>query len=66
MKFSKVKDKLTGPGARRIWGDIGVIAAMVMVVMFAAYAVNGIYPFGNKSIARADMVQQSIPAGKLL
>ena len=63
MKFSKVKDKLTGSGARRIWGDIGVIAAMVMVVMFAAYAVNGIYPFGNKSIARADMVQQSIPAG---
>lgn len=43
--------------------DLGVIAAIIFVVGMLAYAANGIFPFGDNSIARGDMVQQTIPNG---
>lgn len=43
--------------------DLGIIAVIVSAVVLAAYKVNGIYPFGDGSVARGDMVQQTIPAG---
>lgn len=43
--------------------DMAVIAAVISVVVLVAYQVNGIYPFGDETIARGDMVQQTIPAG---
>ncbi len=43
--------------------DMGIIAAVIGVLVLIAYQVNGIYPFGEESIARGDMVQQTIPAG---
>ena len=36
---------------------------MISVVVLLAYAANGIFPFGEHSIARGDMVQQTIPNG---
>lgn len=43
--------------------DMAVIAAVISVVVLVAYQVNGIYPFGDGTVARGDMVQQTIPAG---
>lgn len=43
--------------------DLSVIALVISVVVLVAYMVNGIYPFGEATIARGDMVQQTIPAG---
>ena len=43
--------------------DLGIIAAVISVVVLLAYAANGIFPFGEHSIARGDMVQQTIPNG---
>lgn len=43
--------------------DLGVIAMIIAVVVLLAYKMNGIYPFGDATIARGDMVQQTIPAG---
>ena len=43
--------------------DVGIIAAIISVIVLIAYQVNGIYPFGDETIARGDMVQQTIPAG---
>lgn len=43
--------------------DLSIIALVISVVVLAAYMVNGIYPFGDATIARGDMVQQTIPAG---
>jgi len=45
--------------------DLGIIAAVISVVVLLAYAANGIFPFGEHSIARGDMVQQTIPNGIL-
>lgn len=45
-----------------LW-DTFMIAAIVGVIVLVAYKMNGIYPFGEASIARGDMVQQTIPAG---
>ena len=43
--------------------ELGILAAVISVVTLLAYAANGIYPFGEHSIARGDMVQQTIPNG---
>lgn len=43
--------------------DLLVMAAVIMVVVLTAYKLYDIYPFGDESIARGDMVQQTIPAG---
>lgn len=43
--------------------DLAIIAAIISVVVLIAYKMNAIYPFGEASIARGDMVQQTIPAG---
>lgn len=43
--------------------DLLMIAVVVSVVVLVAYKVNNIYPFGDASIVRGDMVQQTIPAG---
>lgn len=43
--------------------DLSVIALVISVIVLVAYMVNGIYPFGEETIARGDMVQQTIPAG---
>lgn len=43
--------------------DVGIMAAIISVIVLIAYQVNGIYPFGDETIARGDMVQQTIPAG---
>lgn len=48
---------------KRVLVDLLLMAVLVSVVDLAAYKVNGIYPFGDASIARGDMVQQTIPAG---
>lgn len=45
-----------------LW-DTCMIVAIVGVIVLVAYKMNGIYPFGEASIARGDMVQQTIPAG---
>lgn len=57
-------------GKRKNWNkekaviiDVGIITAIISVIVLVAYQVNGIYPFGNETIARGDMVQQTIPAG---
>ncbi len=61
----KVKPKwLTFQGEKKkISLDILIIAAVISVITLLAYKLNGIYPFGEASIARGDMVQQTIPAG---
>ncbi len=43
--------------------ELALTAVIIGAVMLIAYQVNGIYPFGEASIARGDMVQQTIPAG---
>lgn len=43
--------------------DLVMITVIISVVVLIAYSVNGIYPFGEETIARGDMVQQTIPAG---
>ena len=43
--------------------ELGILAAVISIISLLAYAVNGIYPFGEQSIARGDMVQQTIPNG---
>lgn len=43
--------------------DLSIIALVISVVVLVAYMVNGIYPFGGETVARGDMVQQTIPAG---
>lgn len=43
--------------------DLSVMAAVITVVVLIVYLLNGIYPFGDGTIARGDMVQQTIPAG---
>ena len=63
MKMDKIKNKLTSPASRRTLWDLGSILLIVTVAVLTAYSVNGIYPFGSQSIARGDMVQQTIPAG---
>ena len=63
MKMDKIKNKLTSPASRRTLWDLGIILLIVTVAVLTAYSVNGIYPFGSQSIARGDMVQQTIPAG---
>lgn len=63
MKMDKIKNKLTNPASRRTLWDLGIILLIVTVAVLTAYSVNGIYPFGSQSIARGDMVQQTIPAG---
>lgn len=63
MKTDKIKNKLTSPESRRTLWDLGIILLIVTVAVLTAYSVNGIYPFGSQSIARGDMVQQTIPAG---
>lgn len=47
---------------KEVFIDLGIIAAVISVVVLIAYKMNGIYPFGEASIARGDMVQQTIPA----
>ncbi|MCQ2531579.1 MAG: YfhO family protein [Saccharofermentans sp.] len=44
------------------WSDIGIITGVILGVMFLVFAINGLYPFGNGLISRADMTQQTIPA----
>lgn len=51
------------PEKKVILFDLLMIAAVITVVVLVAYKMNGIYPFGDASIARGDMVQQTIPAG---
>ncbi|MCI8962220.1 MAG: YfhO family protein [Eubacterium sp.] len=43
--------------------DLSIIAIVISVVVFVVYMLNDIYPFGDETIARGDMVQQTIPAG---
>ncbi len=51
------------PKKKSMLFDMLFIAVIVSVVALVAYKMNGIYPFGDASIARGDMVQQTIPAG---
>lgn len=41
--------------------DLGILALIISVITLLAYAADGIFPFGSHSIARGDMVQQTIP-----
>ena len=43
--------------------ELGILAAVISIITLLAYAANGIFPFGEHSIARGDMVQQTIPNG---
>ena len=42
--------------------DLSIITIVISAVVLIAYMMNGIYPFGDASIARGDMVQQTIPS----
>ena len=42
--------------------DIGIISGIILCIMFFVYAIDGLYPFGNGLVSRADMTQQTIPA----
>ena len=63
MKAETIKNKLKRPENRKTVMDLGILLLLVTIAACIAYGVNGIYPFGSKSIARGDMVQQTIPAG---
>lgn len=63
MKAETIKNKLKRPENRKTMMDLGILLLLVTIAACIAYGVNGIYPFGSKSIARGDMVQQTIPAG---
>lgn len=63
MKVETIKNKLKRPENRKTVMDLGILLLLVTIAACIAYGVNGIYPFGSKSIARGDMVQQTIPAG---
>ncbi|MCI9537067.1 MAG: YfhO family protein [Eubacterium sp.] len=43
--------------------DLSIMAAVISFVVLIVYVLNDIYPFGDGTIARGDMVQQTIPAG---
>ncbi len=43
--------------------DLSIMAIVIGVVVLVVYMLNDIYPFGDGTIARGDMVQQTIPAG---
>lgn len=43
--------------------DLSIMAVVISFVVFIVYMLNDIYPFGDGTIARGDMVQQTIPAG---
>ena len=63
MKLDMIKARLFCGEKQKIPWDLGSIFLIITIVVLTAYGVNGIYPFGNGSIARGDMVQQTIPAG---
>ena len=44
------------------WCDIGIITGVILGIMLFVFAINGLYPFGNGLVSRADMTQQTIPA----
>ncbi len=48
---------------KAITRDLSIMAIMISVVVLIVYLLNDIYPFGDGTIARGDMVQQTIPAG---
>lgn len=48
---------------KKVACDLGIMLVFVSLVMLVAYKVNGIYPFGDETVARGDMTQQTIPAG---
>ncbi|MCI8365694.1 MAG: YfhO family protein [Eubacterium sp.] len=43
--------------------DLSIMAIVISAVVLIVYMFNDIYPFGDGTIARGDMVQQTIPAG---
>lgn len=63
MKTDKLKSRYMSSENRKTWKDLAIILLIVTIAVLTAYKMNGIYPFGSKSIARGDMVQQTIPAG---
>lgn len=48
---------------KAITKDLSVMAVVISAVVLIVYLLNDIYPFGDGTIARGDMVQQTIPAG---
>lgn len=42
---------------------LSIMAVVISFVVLIVYMLNDIYPFGDGTIARGDMVQQTIPAG---
>ena len=56
MKAETIKNKLKRPENRKTVMDLGILLLLVTIAACIAYGVNGIYPFGSKSIARGDMV----------
>lgn len=61
MKFDRIKERMTSRQSKKTAADLGIILLAVTVIVLAAYWIDGIYPFGDASIARGDMVQQTIP-----
>lgn len=61
MKLSDLKNRTIDKLSRRTAADLGIIFLAVTLIVLVAYAMDGIYPFGDASIARGDMVQQTIP-----
>lgn len=48
---------------KAITKDLSIMAIVISAVVLMVYLLNDIYPFGDGTIARGDMVQQTIPAG---
>lgn len=47
---------------KNTWVDIGIISGTIIAIMLFVYGINGLYPFGDGLVSRADMTQQTIPA----
>ncbi|MCQ2528293.1 MAG: YfhO family protein [Saccharofermentans sp.] len=47
---------------KNTWKEIGIISGTIVAIMLFVYEINGLYPFGNGLVSRADMTQQTIPA----
>lgn len=47
---------------KNTWKEIGIISGTIIAIMLFVFGINGLYPFGNGLVSRADMTQQTIPA----